>query len=188
MIQWTYKDGAESAPAAASPAPEVRRGPRRIERVAPLDMEDQRRLMLRHEAAPHNKKLASAAKGAGVRDAGDFREFQNEGYRGLYGGLSAGMLRGRKGLEPGDNLLDHMGSTELAANLFRMTQTEEKLRRGDAATRDEALFIHRLVGAKVRQTIRELGGVPPEELPPQESIEVVRRRLRQLQAQEKQAI
>lgn len=91
--------------------------------------EEQKRVFLRQEIAEHNKKLASAAKGAGVIAPLDFAIFQNFGYKGLYGGLDHKQIQKKKGLSLKQNILDHMGSTELAANLFRATQTEDKLRR-----------------------------------------------------------
>jgi DNA-damage-inducible protein D len=79
----------------------------------------------------------------------------------------------RKGLQKSQKILDHMGSTELAANLFRATQTEDKLRREDVKGKDAANRTHHAVGAKVRQTIRELGGTMPEDLPTVESIKEI---------------
>jgi len=133
-------------------------------------VEDERRLLLRGEMRRHNVQLADAAKGAGVVEPFDYAIFQNHGYMGLYGGLTADGIHRRKGLKKGQQILDHMGSTELAANLFRATQTEEKLRRDRVKGKDNANRTHREVGAKVRQTIRELGGTMPEKLPPAESI------------------
>jgi DNA-damage-inducible protein D len=90
---------------------------------------------------------------------------------GLYGGLGAQQdIHRLKGLKKSGQILDHMGSTELAANLFRATQAEEKLRREKITGKDKANKAHREVGAKVRQTIEELGGTMPEELPTVESI------------------
>ena len=89
---------------------------------------------------------------------------------GLYGGLGAQDIHTRKGLKKSQQILDHMGSTELAANLFRATQAEEKLRREKITGKDKANKAHRAVGAKVRQTIKELGGTMPEHLPAAESI------------------
>jgi DNA-damage-inducible protein D len=144
---------------------------------APLS-EDERRCLLRDEIKEHNKNLASAAKQAGVRDGVDFAIFQTHGYKGLYGGLDVPGIRRRKQLRPNQQILDHMGSTELAANLFRATQTEEKLRRDNVRGKDVANRTHFDVGAKVRQTIRELGGDMPETLPPAEDIKKVERRLK----------
>lgn len=94
-----------------------------------LSSEDEKRLFLRNELAKHNSQLADAAKGAGVIEPRDYAIFQNHGYMGLYGGLGAKEIHERKNLKKSQKILDHMGSTELAANLFRATQTEEKLRR-----------------------------------------------------------
>jgi len=127
--------------------------------------EDQKRLMLRNELAEHNKHLAAAAKDAGVESRLDYAVFQNHGYRGLYGGLDAKGIHQHKGLKKSHKILDHMGSTELAANLFRATQTEEKLKRDAVKGKTIANQTHHEVGAKVRQTIQELGGTMPENLP-----------------------
>ena len=94
-----------------------------------LSTEEEKRLYLRNEMAEHNKHLAQAAKGAGVIEPIDYAIFQNHGYMGLYGGLDAKGIHKKKGLKKGEQILDYMGSTELAANLFRATQTEEKLKR-----------------------------------------------------------
>ncbi len=133
-------------------------------------LEEDRRLLLREEMRRHNLQLADAAKGAGVIEPIDYAIFQNHGYMGLYGGLKQEDIHSRKGLKKSQKILDHMGSTELAANLFRATQTEEKLRRERVKGKSEANKTHREVGAKVRQTIRELGGTMPEDLPAAESI------------------
>lgn len=140
--------------------------------------EAERRVMLREEIKTHNKHLASAAKNAGVREGLDYAIFQTEGYKGLYGGLDVPGIRRRKGLRSKQAILDHMGSTELAANLFRATQTEEKLRREQTRGKDAANRAHDEVGAKVRQTIKDIGGAMPEALPPEEDIKKVSRRLK----------
>lgn len=127
--------------------------------------EDEKRLAIRNELAAHNKYLAAAAKDAGVETPLDYAIFQDHGYRGLYGGLSAKGIHARKGLKSSQKILDHMGSTELAANLFRATQTEEKLRRDEVHGKKNANSTHFEVGQKVRQTIQELGGTMPEALP-----------------------
>lgn len=133
--------------------------------------EDEKRLMLRREVAQHNKSLVAAAQGAGVETPRDYANFQDHGYRGLYGGMGAKEIQTRKGLKKSQKILDHMGSTELAANLFRATQTEEKLRRENIQGRQAANRTHHEVGAKVRKTIKELGGTMPEDLPtPEQSI------------------
>lgn len=133
--------------------------------------EDQKRLAIRGEMREHNKSLAEAAKNAGIINPIDYAIFQNRGYQGLYGGLGAKEIHARKGLKKNQQILDHMGSTELAANLFRATQTDEKLRRDQVMGKKEAGDVHFEVGKKVRQTIAELGGTMPEDLPtPQKSI------------------
>ncbi len=144
---------------------------------APLS-EDHKRILLRDEIKTHNKYLASAAKGAGVVSPVDFAIFQNFGYKGLYGGLDRNGIQKKKKLKAKENILDHMGSTELAANLFRATQADEKLRRDRTVGKDRANQLHLDVGKRVRQTIRELGGTMPENLPTAENIEKVARRLR----------
>lgn len=138
--------------------------------------EDQKRLLLRAEMKKHNKNLAGVAKQSGVVDPLDYAIFMDHGYRGLYGGLGMRDLRERKRLKPKQNILDHMGSTELAANLFRATQTEEKLRRENVRHKDHANRIHNEVGRKVRRTIHELGGTMPESLPVAESIKKIESR------------
>ena len=136
--------------------------------------EDQKRLAIRNEMIEHNKSLAEAAQMAGVIDSRDYAIFQNKGYQGLYGGLGAKEIHARKGLKPSQKILDHMGSTELAANLFRATQTDEKLRRENIRGKEAANKTHYEVGEKVRQTIAELGGTMPEDLPtPQKSIKQI---------------
>jgi DNA-damage-inducible protein D len=142
----------------------------RRQELADERVEDERRLLLREEMRRHNIQLADAARGAGVIEPIDYAIFQNHGYMGLYGGLKQEDIHRRKGLKKSQKILDHMGSTELAANLFRATQAEEKLRRDEIKGKDAANRTHREVGAKVRQTIRELGGTMPEELPAAESI------------------
>lgn len=138
--------------------------------------EDQKRLAIRNEMKAHNKSLAEAAQMAGVIEPRDYAIFQNKGYQGLYGGLGAKEIHARKGLKKNQQILDHMGSTELAANLFRATQTDEKLRRDNVAGKKEAGHIHYEVGKKVRQTIAELGGTMPEDLPtPEKSIKQIER-------------
>jgi len=131
---------------------------------------EEKRLFLRKEMAEHNKKLADAAKSAGVIKPWEYAVFQNHGYKGLYNGLGAKEIHVRKGLKKSQNILDHMGSTELAANLFRATQTEDKLKRENIKGKRKANQTHFEVGEKVRQTIKELGGTMPEDLPTEESI------------------
>jgi len=138
--------------------------------------EDKTRLLLRAEIKKHNKYLAGVAREAGVIQPLDYAIFMDHGYRGLYGGLTRRDIHRRKALKAKQHILDHMGSTELAANLFRATQTEEKLRREKVRAKGLANEIHHQVGRKVRQTIRELGGTMPEDLPAAESIKKVESR------------
>ena len=143
--------------------------------------EEQKRLAIRAEMVEHNKSLAEAAKQAGVETPQEYAVFQNKGYQGLYGGLGMRDIHARKGLKPNEKILDHMGSTELAANLFRATQTDEKLRRENIQGKDAANETHYQVGRKVRQTIAELGGTMPEDLPaPEKSIKQIQREQKKL--------
>lgn len=135
-----------------------------------LKTEEEKRLFLRQELAEHNKQLADAAKAAGVIQPWEYAVFQNHGYMGLYNGLGAKAIHTKKKLKKSQNILDHMGSTELAANLFRATQTEEKLKREKIKGKEKANKTHFEVGKKVRQTIKELGGTMPEDLPVEPSI------------------
>ena len=150
--------------------------------------EDKTRLLLRGEMKKHNKNLAGAAKQAGVIQPLDYAIFMDHGYRGLYGGLSVRGVEARKRIGPKEHLLDRMGSTELAANLFRATQTEEKLRRENVRNKDQANRIHESVGRTVRRTIHELGGTMPENLPVAENIKKVEsREKKRLKAEQKKA-
>lgn len=143
---------------------------RQMEEYNRLASEDEKRLFLREEMKRHNIQLADAAKGAGVIEPLDYAIFQNHGYMGLYGGLDAKGIHKNKGLKKSQNILDHMGSTELAANLFRATQTEEKLRRDNIKGKQQANKTHFDIGKKVRKTIEEIGGTMPEDLPVADSI------------------
>ena len=141
-----------------------------------LQKEDSLRLQIRQDIKEHNISLAEAANQAGIKEPRDYAIFQNEGYKGLYGGLGVKQIHARKGLKKSQKILDHMGSTELAANLFRSTQTDEKLRREGIKGKENANKIHHDVGAKVRQTIKELGGTMPEDLEtPTKSIQQIRK-------------
>lgn len=147
--------------------------------------EDTKRLFLREQMKTHNKQLADAASNAGIKEPRDYAIFQDYGYKGLYGGLGNKDIHARKGLKKSQNILDHMGSTELAANLFRATQTEEKLRRENIKGKMKANQTHYEVGKKVRQTIEELGGTMPEDLPTAESIKKLERQ-KQKELEDKQ--
>ena len=138
--------------------------------------EDDRRLRLRGELSEHDRALSAAAKQSGVETPLDYAVFQDHGYRGLYGELAAEDIQSRKGLKKSQEILDYMDSTELAANLFRATQTEDKLRREGVKDKLEANAMHFEVGSKVRKTIEELGGAMPEDLPtPPKSISQIER-------------
>lgn len=138
--------------------------------------EDQKRIAIRQEMNEHNKMLVAAAKDAGVETTLDYAIFQNYGYMGLYGGLKASDIKERKGLKKSQDILDYMGYEELAANLFRATQTEAKLRRENIQGKQEANKTHFEVGKKVRDTIKDLGGTMPEDLPtPEKSIQQLER-------------
>lgn len=146
--------------------------------------EDERRLELRHSVKGFNKKLFDAANKAGVINYG---KFYNYGYKGLYNGETAQDIKSRKGLKPKDDILDYMGATELAANYFRITQTEEKLRNDNSInTEDKANRTHYEVGAKVRRTMLEISGKAPEELPtPEKSIKQLEREHKRLPKRQK---
>jgi DNA-damage-inducible protein D len=137
----------------------------------------EQRIDLRDRMTEANKELAEAAKESGVQQ---FPAFQSAGYKGLYGELTMGEIKEAKGLDAKEQILDRMGSTELAANYFRATQTKDKLRResikGDGAARKT----HHDVGRAVRQTIEELGGTPPEQLPAEPPIKELRSKVNEL--------
>ncbi|MEO8289239.1 MAG: DNA damage-inducible protein D [Chloroflexota bacterium] len=138
--------------------------------------EDQRRLYLRGEITVYNRRLADAAQQAGVLESRDFAIFNDHGYRGLYGGLGTRDIHRRKGLKSSQHILDHMGAEEMGANIFRITQTEAKLRLENVQGKQAANQTHFEVGRKVRQTIRELGTGLPEDLPvPKKSVKQLQR-------------
>lgn len=143
--------------------------------------EDQKRLAIRKEMKEHNKSLVAAAKDAGVESSKDYAIFQNCGYKGLYGGMTAKDIKANKHLGKKENILDYMGHEELAANLFRATQTEAKLRRDNIKGKEKANQTHYEVGKEVRETIGRLGGTMPENLPtPDKSIQQIEREQKQL--------
>ncbi|WP_298644550.1 DNA damage-inducible protein D [uncultured Cardiobacterium sp.] len=149
--------------------------------------EDKQRLLLRGQIRTHNSDLAAAAKEAGVEKPVEYATFQNHGYKGLYGGLDNQGIHKRKGLKKSQKILDHMNASELAAKLFRATQTEEKLRRDHIKGKTQANQAHFEVGRKVRQTIAELGGTMPEEQPtPEKSIQQLEKAQKQLTTGKKQ--
>ena len=124
--------------------------------------EDEKRFYQRNLTRKGNYSLNQAAKNAGVKN---FDKFHNSGYKGLYNGETADDIAKRKGLRYREDILDNMGSDELVANLFRISQTEQKLKRDNIKTEKDANKTHYDVGAKIRNTIKELGGTMPEELP-----------------------
>lgn len=133
--------------------------------------EDSRRLVVRGDIKQWNQLLAETAHNAGVITNEEFAIFQNAGYIGLYGGLTVDDIHEKKGLEVGQKILDYMGSTELIANLFRISQTEEKLRKDNVSDANTATAVHHTVGKEVRKAIEEIGGTMPEDLPtPEKSI------------------
>lgn len=127
--------------------------------------EDNKRLVIRGDIKQWNQMLAESAHNAGVITDQEYAAFQNAGYMGLYGGLKVEDIHKKKGLKKTDRILDFMSSTELIANLFRISQTEEKLKKDKAATADAANEIHFIVGKEVRGTIERVGGTMPEKLP-----------------------
>lgn len=144
--------------------------------------EDQKRLVIRGEVTSWNAMLAEAANQAGITDQLEYAQFQNAGYMGLYGGLTAADIHKRKKLKKSEKILDHMGSEELGANLFRITQTEAKLRREQPQGLEMASGIHYQVGQTVREAIAKNEGTMPEDLPtPEKSIaEIGKEQLKKL--------
>ena len=124
--------------------------------------EDEKRLYTRQNVKNKNKYLFNTAKVAGVKNYG---KFNNYGYRGLYNGETAKDIAKRKGISDKEDILDYMSSTELAANLFRITQTDEVLKNKNINNEDDACKTHHNVGQAVRQTIKRIGGTMPEDLP-----------------------
>ena len=136
--------------------------------------EDRRRLVVRGDIKQWNQLLAETAHDAGVITNEEFAIFQNAGYMGLYGGLDVDDIHDKKGLAVGQKILDYMGSTELIANLFRISQTEEKLRRDHVQGAEQATSTHYKVGREVRKAIEKIGGTMPEDLPtPEKSIQQI---------------
>ena len=124
--------------------------------------EDEKRLYTRQNVKDKNRYLFDTAKLAGVKNYG---KFNNYGYRGLYNGETAKDIADRKGISEKEDILDYMSSTELAANLFRITQTDEVLKNKNINNEDDACRTHHNVGQAVRQTIKRIGGTMPEDLP-----------------------
>ena len=138
--------------------------------------ENNKRLVVRGNIKQWNQLLAEAAYNAGVITDEEFAIFQNSGYMGLYGGLTVADIHAKKELADNEKILDFMGSTELIANLFRISQTEEKLKRDEVKSAKEANNIHYEVAEKIRKAMIEMGATLPEDLPrPSKSIQVIER-------------
>ncbi len=149
--------------------------------------EDQLRLLRRGQMNVYNTKLAETAQKAGVIDPRDFAIFQDHGYRGLYGGLGAKDIHQKKELKKSQQILDHMGSEELADNIFRAAQTEAKIRRENTSTKEKANQAHLTIGHIVRKAIAEAGGTMAEDLPtPTKSIQQLQRAERLQREQKRQ--
>lgn len=148
-------------------------------------IEDQKRLFLRGEVTTHNKHLAETASKAGVKN---YAVFTNYGYMGLYGGLKVQDIHRLKKLKKSQKILDHMGSEELAANLFRATQTDAKIKREEIQGEARANQAHHDVGKKVRETIRELGGTMPEKLPTPDGVGKAKTRAHKLVVQKRKGL
>jgi DNA-damage-inducible protein D len=131
---------------------------------------DEKRLFIRKDVADHNKKLMSTAKRAGVTKFGSFND---AGYLGLYG-MHLSDIEKKKSIKKGE-LLDRAGSTELAANLFRITQTDDKINKEKITGDSAATKTHLMVGGKVRQAIKDIGGTMPESLPPEKHIKQIKK-------------
>lgn len=144
--------------------------------------EDNKRLVIRGDIKQWNQMLLEVAHNAGVITNKEYAEFQNSGYMGLYGGLTVEDIHKKKNLKAREKILDFMGSEELAANLFRITQTEAKLKRENVDNKEQANQTHYTVGKTVRKAIKDIGGTMPENLPtPEKSIkQVEKEQLKQL--------
>ena len=130
--------------------------------------EDEKRFYQRNLTRKGNYSLNQTAKNAGVKN---FDKFHNSGYKGLYNGETADDIAKRKGLRYREDILDNMGSEEFAANLFRITQTESKLKRDNISTEKEANKTHYNIGKNIREVIAKNGGTMPENLPtPEKSL------------------
>ncbi|NQV82088.1 MAG: DNA damage-inducible protein D [Alphaproteobacteria bacterium] len=139
---------------------------------------DQERLELRQQTKEGFKALSVAAQDAGVQGP-MFGVFHDAGYKGLYGGVGNDQIKTRKGIPKGENLMDRMDTTELAANQFRMTQAREKLASKHIKGQQQAIDTHAQVGKEVREAIKRIGGTMPENLPPGEHIKLVEKRLKE---------
>lgn len=143
----------------------------------------EKRLFIRDEVSDRNKKLFKTARRAGVNK---FGLFNDAGYKGLYG-MPLSEVEQKKGIKKGE-LLDRAGSTELAANLFRITQTDEKIKKDKIQGEQSATQAHFMVGGKIRQTIKEIGGTTPENLSMEKHIKEIKREIKLLKQEEKDKI
>ena len=149
--------------------------------------EDNKRLVIRGDIKQWNQMLLEVVHNAGVITNQEYAEFQNSGYMGLYGGLTVEDIHRKKNLKDNEKILDFMGSEELAANLFRITQTEAKLKREKVKNKEKANQTHYTVGKTVRKAIEDIGGTMPEDLQtPEKSIkEVEKEQLKKLKSSKK---
>ncbi|UPZ14419.1 DNA damage-inducible protein D [Flavobacterium humidisoli] len=147
-----------------------------------LKIVKERRLFLREELAKRNLQLAGAAQKAGITKPADYAFFQNHGYRGLYGGLDVKAIREIKNLDANENILDYMDSDELAANLFRVTQTTEKLKNDNVHDIVDANSVHFTVGLKVRKALEDAGNTLPENMPAVEDISLAEKKDKELKS------
>jgi DNA-damage-inducible protein D len=150
----------------------------RRQELSDARLRDMERLELRKQTTEEFKALSGAARDAGVQNA-MFGVFHDAGYKGLYGGIGSDEIKTRKRIAARENLLDRMGTTELAANQFRMTQTREKLAKEGIRGQKRAVDTHLQVGKEVRAAIRRIGGTMPENLPAAEDIKQVEKRLKE---------
>lgn len=150
----------------------------RKQEITEQNHEEHKRIQLRNEMKTHNKNLASAASRAGVTD---YREFTEAWYAWLYGGMKSNDIHQHKWLKENEKILDHMNSEELAANLFRATQTEAKIKREQIRWQKNATHTHYEVGKKVRDTIKDFGGTMPEDLPIVENIKLTEKKITKLE-------
>ncbi len=149
--------------------------------------ENEKRIQLRSDIKKHNALLSGVAKSAGVVQPLDYAIFQNHGYKGLYGGLDKSGIANKKNLLKKDDILDHMGSEELGANIFRITQTTAKIQREAVSNKFKANEVHYEVGKKIRDTIREIGGTMPENLATAENIKKVEKERKKKIKEEKKS-
>ena len=149
--------------------------------------EDKKRLVVRGDIKQWNQMLAETAHNAGVITDKEFAVFQNAGYMGLYGGETVEDIHKRKGLNQKRKILDYMNSQELIANLFRISLADEKIKKEKITNKDDANLIHNKVGQEVRNAIKRVGGVLPENQPtPRKSIdEIAKEQIKELKKKKK---